>query len=105
MATVKFDKSVKYKGERHLAHVVFEVDDADVPALKKAGATVISVSSAQEQKQEPQEQKQEDNSQLREDLLGYSVAQLTEFAKQRGIDLQGKTRKADIYNIIVASLN
>ena len=40
---------------------------------------------------------------LREELLGYKLEELITFAEEHDIDLQGKTRKADVYNIIVAS--
>lgn len=115
MTTVKFDKSVKYEGTRYPAHVLFEVKDEDVPYLQKIGATVMAVAPdkpvsndteielADEHKKE--EQSEEDVTQLKEELLKYSVAQLMQFAKDRGIDLQGKTRKADIYNIIASTLN
>lgn len=110
MTTVKFDKSVKYKGVRYNAHEVFVVDYEDLDDLKKAGATVLSVappapSQEEEKEQEKEEAKVEDVAKLKEALIGCTVAQLTQFAEERGIDLQGKTKKADIYNHIVASLN
>ena len=49
-----------------------------------------------------QETADETSAHIKEDLLGYTVAELTKFAEENGIDLQGKTRKADIYNVIVA---
>ena len=111
MITVKFDKSVKYKGVRYPAHVVFEADDADIKALKKCGAIVMGkladgehpatdnppASGTAENKQ--------DVAYIKEQLLEFTVSQLTKFAKDYGIDLQGKTRKADIYNVIVANLD
>ena len=110
MTTVKFDKSVKYKGVRYNAHEVFVVDYEDLDDLKKAGATVLSVappapSQEEEKEQKQEEAKVEDVAKLKEALIGCTVAQLTQFAEERGIDLQGKTKKADIYNHIVASLN
>ena len=120
MTTVKFDKAVKYQGVRYAAHEAFKVEDADVAQLKKAGATVLATEEAttppapespdegQEGAgtQEGQEDgRNEDVEDLREKLLSFTVAELTEFAKENDIDLQGKTRKADIYNIIVAALN
>ena len=118
MTTVKFDKSVKYQGVRYAAHEAFKVNDSDVEELKKAGATVLSVEPATPPQPEPNgegedgvqdtldgEGAKEDVAKLKEDLLGYTVAELTRFAEERGIDLQGKTRKADIYNVIVASLD
>lgn len=122
MTTIKFDRSVKYKGVRYAAHETFKVDDEDVAQLVQAGATVLStdavVPPAGENEGEGQEnpdegegegeqdtEDDEDVSQLREKLLEYTLAELIEFAKERDIDLAGKTRKADVYNIIVASLN
>ena len=118
MTTVKFDRSVKYKGVRYDAHEVFQVDDNDVAQLKEAGATVLATETvAPDPQLRPQCQSEdridgavdgqegEDVDKLREELLGYTVSELTRFAHERGIDLKGKTRKADIYNIIVAALN
>lgn len=115
MTTVKFDKSVKYEGVRYSAHEAFQVKDSDVPELKKRGATVLATrldgnekphteqSDESNNKVETTESK-EDVAKIREILLDYSVPQLTKFAKERNINLQGKTRKADIYNTIVAAL-
>lgn len=115
MTTVKFDKSVKYEGVRYPAHTIFEVKDNDVPELVKIGATVMS-KTADEEVQEPvvadetveneagEETGVEDTAKLKEELLTYSVPELTKFAKERNISLNGKTRKADIYNIIVSTL-
>lgn len=113
MTTIKFSKSVKYNGVRYAAHEAFKVADEDVNALKEAGATVLSVEdpvNTESAGQEPGEDNSgelvdEDIAQLKEKLLTYSVADLIEFAKSRNINLQSKTRKADIYNVIVASLN
>lgn len=118
MTTVKFNHSVKYQGVRYAAHEAFKVDDSDVEELKKAGATVLSVETVTPPQPEPNGTGEdgaqdtadsgggaEDVAKLREDLLGYTVAELTQFAEERGIDLKGKTRKADIYNVIVAALD
>lgn len=120
MTTIKFDKSVKYQGVRYAAHEAFKVEDSDVDQLKKAGAIVLATESvdsdqtnfddleqgnADEGEHNDETGDAEDAAKLKEELLEYTVPELTEFAKERGIDLQGKTRKADIYNIIVASLN
>lgn len=119
MTTIKFDKSVKYKGVRYAAHEVFKVDDADVDQLKKAGATVLSVEAPEtpdappadngkegdEEGHEEEQKVVEDVDQLKKDLLEYTVPELVKFAEERNIDLQKKTKKAEIYNIIVASLD
>ena len=116
MTAVKFDHSVKYNGVRHTAHEVFTVEDADVEALKKAGAQVLSTSPSalpQDPNQGQESGKDEqtpdnavedtDVEALREELLSYKLEELITFAEEHDIDLQGKTRKADVYNIIVAS--
>jgi len=108
MALVTFNKSVKYKDVRYEANKAFEVDDCDVEELKRVGATVlvVKVDTPPTPPAEPEGEadKGEDVAKLREDLLGYTVPELVQFAEKRGIDLQGKTRKADIYNLIVANL-
>ena len=114
MTTVKFDKAVKYQGVRYAAHEAFKVDDEDVENLKKVGATVLAVDPVtlpvepnQQEEETEDDQEQEgrtDVAQLKEKLLDYTVPQLTAFAEEHGIDLQKKTKKAEIYNIIVASI-
>lgn len=119
MTTVKFDHSVKYKGVRHPAHEFFVVDDADMEELKKDGAHVLSTTVSQPApvvepeceestedfiNEEPVDaEKESDINALREELLGYNLEHLIQFANEHDIDLQSKTRKADIYNLIVAS--
>ena len=118
MTTIKFDRSVKYQGVRYAAHEAFKVNDSDVEELKKAGATVLSVetvtppqpelsSTGEDGAQDTADGQEgaEDVAELKEALLEYAVAELTQFARERDIDLQGKTRKADIYNVIVAALD
>lgn len=122
MATVKFDHRVKYDKVWHPAHTVFDVEDKDVPELKKLGCQVLSYNEAPAQPSTPPaddpaenaddaDESKVDNGQdedtvadIKEELLTYTAAQLQAFAKENDIDLQGKTRKADIYNLIVASL-
>lgn len=122
MATVKFDHRVKYAKVWHPAHTVFDVEDKDVPELKKLGCQVLSYNEAPAQPSTPPDgdpaenaddanESAVDNGQdedtvadIKEELLTYTTAQLQAFAKENDIDLQGKTRKADIYNLIVASL-
>ena len=122
MTTVKFDKSVKYQGVRYAAHEAFQVSDEDVAQLKASGATVLSVDTVappappvtgeedsdtegQVAGEEEEKEGDEDVAQLKEKLLDYTVPELVKFAEERGIDLQKKTKKAEIYNIIIASLN
>ena len=126
MATVKFDHCVKYAKVWHPAHTVFDVEDKDVPELKKLGCQVLSYNEAPARPSttpadDPSENADDadestvDNGQdggsdentvadIKEKLLTYTTSQLQAFAKENDIDLQGKTRKADIYNLIVASL-
>ena len=126
MTTVKFDHRVKYAKVWHPAHTVFDVEDKDVPELKKLGCQVLSYNEAPAQPSTPPaddpaenaddaDESAVDNGQdegsdedtvadIKEELLTYTTAQLQAFAKENDIDLQGKTRKADIYNLIVASL-
>lgn len=126
MTTVKFDHRVKYAKVWHPAHTVFDVEDKDVPELKKLGCQVLSYNEAPAQPSTPPaddpaenaddaDESTVDNGQdessdedtgadIKEELLTYTTAQLQAFAKENDIDLQGKTRKADIYNLIVASL-
>lgn len=122
MATVKFDHRVKYAKVWHPAHTVFDVEDKDVPELKKLGCQVLSYNEATAQPSTPPaydpaenaddaNESAVDNGQdedtvadIKEELLTYTAAQLQAFAKENDIDLQGKTRKADIYNLIVACL-
>ena len=122
MATVKFDHRVKYAKVWHPAHTVFDVEDKDVPELKKLGCQVLSYNEAPAQPSTPPDDDHAENADdadestvdngqdedtvadIKEELLTYTAAQLQAFAKENDIDLQGKTRKADIYNLIVASL-
>lgn len=122
MATVKFDHRVKYARVWHPAHTVFDVEDKDVPELKKLGCQVLSYNEAPAQPSTPPADDPAENADdadeiavdngqdedtvadIKEELLTYTTAQLQAFAKENDIDLQGKTRKADIYNLIVASL-
>ena len=129
MTTIKFDKSVKYQGVRYAAHEAFKVADEDVDQLKAAGATVLSVDppvtppappvtppasgndgdkdadeDEEEEEQGQAQQSNEDVAQLKEKLLEYTVPELVKFAEEHNIDLQKKTKKAEIYNIIVAAL-
>lgn len=126
MATVKFDHRVKYAKVWHPAHTVFDVEDKDVPELKKLGCQVLSYNeaparpstppaddpaqNADDANESPVDSGQDEGSDedtvagIKEELLTYTTAQLQAFAKENDIDLQGKTRKADIYNLIVASL-
>ena len=101
MATVKFDHRVKYAKVWHPAHTVFDVEDKDVPELKKLGCQVLSYNEAPAQPSTPPAYDPAENA---DDAYESAVDNGQAFAKENDIDLQGKTRKADIYNLIVASL-
>lgn len=129
MASVKFDHRVKYNRQWHPAHTAFDVKDDDLPQLVKLGAHVLSRGEKPKEedpdKDTTQTQGSGENSgetgensgnnasgdegedptaALKEELLSYKVDELIAFAQKNDIDLKGKTRKSDIYNIIVASL-
>lgn len=125
MISVKFDHSVKYNGTRYAAHEVFEVEEKDVESLNKSGAIIVSQSPYEPPVNdegtdttgtpsgdaetptdgEGTNEGGEDVAKLKEELVTYTVPQLKAFAEERGIDLEGKTVKADIYNVIVSKLN
>lgn len=112
MTTVKFDHAVKYKGVRYAAHEAFKVDDAEVESLKRSGVIVLSVDPPAHDEDVQEEGKHDEGEgavegqvDIKSHLLTLTVPQLILFAEDNDIDLQGKTRKADIYNIIVAALN
>lgn len=115
MTAIKFDKSVRYKGIRYPAHVVFEVDNCDLEAMKQAGAIVMRVVEEEPKKpvaavQEPAveapaaEEPKMSIEEIREMLLASTSVQIAEFAKKENINLMGKTRKADMFNIIVEAM-
>ena len=106
MYKVKFPVTVKYKRTKHPAHTVFEVDDADIQNLVKAGATIIEkpapvvtppVNSAEDDTEK-------DNDTQETVTPNMTVAELTAFAESKGIDIGGKTKKAEIFNTIVEAL-
>lgn len=129
MATVKFDHKVKYHKEWHPAHTAFHADECDVPALKAAGAQVLSRDESSETPPAnddkgntpaagetgenasesgddtgDDEPENDASAALKEELLTYSLDKLNAFAKEHDIDLKGKTRKAEVYNAIIAAL-
>lgn len=106
MYKVKFPVTVKYKRIKHPAHTVFEVDDADIQNLVKAGAIIIEkpapvvtppVDSAEDDTEK-------DNDTQETVTPNMTVAELTAFAESKGIDIGGKTKKAEIFNTIVEAL-
>lgn len=106
MYKVKFPVTVKYKRTKHPAHTVFEVEDVDIQNLVKAGAIIIEkpapvvtppVDSAEDDTEK-------DNDTQETVTPNMTVAELTAFAESRGIDIGGKTKKAEIFNTIVEAL-
>lgn len=106
MYKVKFPVTVKYKRTKHPAHTVFEVEDADIQNLVKAGAIIIEkpapvvtppVDSAEDDTEK-------DNDTQETVTPNMTVAELTAFAESKGIDISGKTKKAEIFNTIVEAL-
>lgn len=124
MAQVKFVRSVKYEGNRYSAHTPFEVNDKDLALLESQGAIILTCQTSEpapevetpvvveigisaesvEISDDTDESEKEDVEKLKKELMDYSVAELTEFAKERSINLLGRTKKADIYNMIVSAL-
>lgn len=106
MYKVKFPVTVKYKRTKHPAHTVFEVEDADIQNLVKAGAIIIEkpapvvtppVDSAEDDTEK-------DNDTQETVTPNMTVAELTAFAESKGIDIGGKTKKAEIFNTIIEAL-
>lgn len=100
--TVKFDHTVKYKGTRYRPHVVFPVDEADILALKKDGAIIVS-------KPEPEnpgngaggDELTEEQKALKAQLMQKSNDEIKTFAADNEIDLGKATRKEDMVDVIV----
>lgn len=118
MIYVKFDHSVKYNGTRYAAHEAFSVEEKDIEFLKQAGAIILpplvpladdddnnDTNTLSGNDAGAENEGGEDVAKLKEELVTYTVPELKAFAEERGIDLDGKTLKADIYNAIVSALN
>lgn len=98
--TVKFDHSVKYNGIRYRAHVVFPVEEKDIPALKKDGAIIVS---------KPEEQKTDtgdggltpEQEAMKAQLMQKTNDEIKQFAADNDVDLGGVTKKEDMVNAIV----
>ena len=92
---------------------ILSVPDEEVGFFESLGYTVVGASLATEPEDgEEEETDAEEGSE--DDLIGdpdpevpdesYTVAQLTEFAANRGIDLKGASLKADILKTIQEAL-
>ena len=110
MYKVKFPVTVKYKRTKHPAHTVFEVEDVDIQDLVKAGATIIEKPAPVVEppvvppvNTEEEADKTENNAEVTV-TPDMTVAELTAFAESKGIDITGKTKKAEIFNTIVEAL-
>lgn len=110
MYKVKFPVTVKYKRIKRPAHTVFEVEDADIQNLVKAGAIIIEKPSpVVEPPEESPVDTEEGTDKTEADVKvtvtpDMTVAELTAFAESKGIDITGKTKKAEIFNTIVEAL-
>lgn len=106
MYKVKFPVTVKYKRTKHPAHTVFEVEDADIQNLVKAGAIIIEkpapvVTPPVDSAKDDTEKDNDTQETVTPDM---TVDELTAFAESKGIDIGGKTKKAEIFNTIVEAL-
>lgn len=106
MYKVKFPVTVKYKRTKHPAHTVFEVEDADIQNLVKAGAIIIEkpapvVTSPVDSDEDDTNTEENTQETVTPNM---TVAELTAFAESKGIDIGGKTKKAEIFNTIVEAL-
>lgn len=101
--TVKFDHSVKYNGTRYRAHVVFPVEEKDIPALKKDGAIIVS---------KPEEKKTDtgnggtegltpEQEAMKAQLMQKTNDEIKQFAADNEVDLGGATKKEDMVIAIV----
>lgn len=106
MYKVKFPVTVKYKRTKHPAHTVFEVEDADIQNLVKAGAIIIEKPApvVTPPVNSDKDDTEKDNDTQKTVTPNMTVAELTAFAESKGIDIGGKTKKAEIFNTIVEAL-
>lgn len=106
MYKVKFPVTVKYKRTKHPAHTVFEVEDADIQNLVKAGAIIIEKSApvVTPPVDSTEDDTEKDNDTQETVTPNMTIAELTAFAESKGIDIGGKTKKAEIFNTIVEAL-
>lgn len=91
MATVYFDTMVIYNAKLYKAKEYIEVKDNEVEQLKQEGAHVVG---------EPKPKPKVDVT----TLVTMKVDELVKFAEANDIDLGNATKKADIFNTIVAAL-
>lgn len=104
--TVKFDHSVKYNGVRYRAHVVFPVEEKDIPALKKAGATIVSKPEQEKDKTGTggtggTEGLTPEQEAMKAQLMQKTNDEIKQFAADNEVDLGGVTKKEDMVNAIV----
>ena len=93
MAKVKFITRTKYHGDYFPAYTPVDVNDSDLSELQKIGAVVLESGTTA---------KEEGTKSVGEtpDFASLTVAELTEYAKNHGIDISGVTIKADIIKTI-----
>lgn len=99
--TVKFDHSVKYNGVRYRAHVVFPVEEKDIPALKKAGATIVSKPEQEKTGTGGTEGLTPEQEAMKAQLMQKTNDEIKQFAADNEVDLGGVTKKEDMVNVIV----
>lgn len=102
MIKVKFSMSVLYKGQRYPAHTVFDAADEDEAALIKDGAIVMERSKKDDKphlvKPSAPAATEKDQVEISPDM---TVSELVEIAEKYDVDMKGKTKKSEIYNILV----
>lgn len=93
MAKVKFITRTKYHGDYFPAYTPVDVNDSDLSELQKIGAVVLESGTTAKEEGAKSVDKTPDFASL-------TVAELTEYAKDHGIDISGVTKKADIVKTI-----
>ena len=97
---VKLKKAAVYKGKKYVAGDIVEVGDDLGNRMILAGQALRSNKAAFEKQKEERKDAENGNLANLEDL---TVKQLEELARQKGIELQPKMKKADIIEAIKAA--
>jgi len=97
---VKLKRAAVYKGKKYAAGDIIEVGDDLGNRMILAGQAERSNKADFEKQKEERENAKDGNSANLEEL---TVKQLEELAKQKGIELQPKMKKADIIEAIKAA--
>ena len=96
---VKLKRAVVYKGKKYAIGDIISVGDDLANRMILAGQAERSNESAFEEQKKAKNEKKTENS---EDLEKLTVKELEELAKQKGIELQSKMKKAEIIELIKA---